>query len=692
MQLLRAMIMVSVFTCCAGLCAQVTISNISPNQGPTAGGTSVTITGTGFDGTNTTAVEFDGTPGTSFVVQNSTTITVDTPAHAAGAVDVVVVDSVASATEVGGFTYLAAPSITNVNPNQGPAAGGTSVTISGTGFTGVTSVTFGGVAGTSLNVSNDTTLTVDTPAGTAGQVDVVVTHPVAGSDTETNGFTYVAAPSITNVNPNTGPVAGGTSVTISGTGFTGVTSVTFDGVAGTSLNVSNDTTLTITTPAGTAGQVDVVVTHPVGGSDTETNGFTYNAAPTISVTQDGNVVANAGTVNALTGTTIAALDFVITVNDTSTGDSLTLFANITNQGTTGIVIAEWQGNSTSPAPTTATPATGTLNAAATLAVTLTASDGVNGNLIFTFDIVVSSAPTITVSAPNGGENISIGTNFNITWSSAGAGANVEIHLSTDGGGSFPTVISATTANNGSFSWNTTGAPATTQARIRVRDLTTPTTFDSSNANFTLSAPAPAAASLSAAGNPGSRSVSPGSSATALGFRLTETGGSSTFTVTQIVVSIDLLNNGGGVAAAAINNVSLRRGSSTLGTITNGGGGWSLGGNTVTLTYSGLSSNINGGSNADFAIVISFTGGTPPSPAPGYSASIVSGGVTGNGPVVGSQVTGGTLTLAEDLPDDPFAEDDEDSCELSTRGGPAWPALLLFVGLLAAGMRVRRAKE
>lgn len=86
----------------------------------------------------------------------------------------------------------------------------------------------------------------------------------------TTAFAPAAVPTaltVTGVVPNTGPVAGGTSVVISGTGFTGATGVTFGGVAATSLTVVNDTTINATTPAGAAvGSVDVLVTTPAGTS------------------------------------------------------------------------------------------------------------------------------------------------------------------------------------------------------------------------------------------------------------------------------------------------------------------------------------------------------------------------------------------------------------------------------------------
>lgn len=82
-----------------------------------------------------------------------------------------------------------APTVTSLSPNTGAAAGGTAVTITGKDFTGATAVTFGGTAGTSRVVVNDTTITIVTPAKTAGAYDVVVTTP-SGSGTKTNGFTY----------------------------------------------------------------------------------------------------------------------------------------------------------------------------------------------------------------------------------------------------------------------------------------------------------------------------------------------------------------------------------------------------------------------------------------------------------------------------------------------------------------------
>jgi hypothetical protein len=81
------------------------------------------------------------------------------------------------------------PTIGAISPATGAAAGGTTVTITGSGFTTGTTVTFGGTAGTSVSVKNDKKLTVVTPAKTAGAYNVVVTT-AGGAATATNGFTY----------------------------------------------------------------------------------------------------------------------------------------------------------------------------------------------------------------------------------------------------------------------------------------------------------------------------------------------------------------------------------------------------------------------------------------------------------------------------------------------------------------------
>jgi hypothetical protein len=82
---------------------------------------------------------------------------------------------------------------------------------------------------------------------------------------------------VSAVNPTSGPTAGGTSLTITGTNFAAGATVTVGGTAATGVIVNNSTTITATTPAHAAGAVDVVVTNSNGQSGSKTNAFTYNA-------------------------------------------------------------------------------------------------------------------------------------------------------------------------------------------------------------------------------------------------------------------------------------------------------------------------------------------------------------------------------------------------------------------------------
>ncbi len=360
--------------------AAPTISSVTPNTGPVAGGTSVVIAGTNL--ADATSVTIGGTAAT-VTADTATSITATTPSGTAGAADVVVTTAGGSVTDTGGFTYVAAPTISSVTPDSGPTAGGTSVVIAGTNLADATSVTVGGTAAT-VTADTATSITATTPAGSAGAANVVVTT-AGGSVSDTGGFTYVAAPTVSSVTPNKGPVAGGTSVVIAGTNLADATSVTVGGTAAT-VTADTATSITATTPAGTAGAADVVVTT-AGGSVTDTGGFTYVAAPTISSVTPAQGPLTGGTSITIAGTNLA--------NATS----------VTVGGTAATVTAD-----TATSITATTPAG---SAGAANVVVTTAGGPVTDTGAFTYQ----SAPTITSVTPNtgsiaGGDPITIiGTHF-----------------------------------------------------------------------------------------------------------------------------------------------------------------------------------------------------------------------------------------------------------------------------------------
>ncbi len=154
------------------------------------------------------------------------------------------------------------PAITKITPATGTTAGGTKVTVTGSGLYGTTAVAFGPDPAASYTVNGTgTSLTAVTPAEPAGPVTVVVTAPggsVSGS------FTFVT-PAITKISPTAGPVAGNTKVVITGTGFAGATAVAFGSDAAASYTVNAaGTSITAFTPAESAGSVPVTVASLAG--------------------------------------------------------------------------------------------------------------------------------------------------------------------------------------------------------------------------------------------------------------------------------------------------------------------------------------------------------------------------------------------------------------------------------------------
>ena len=256
-----------------------TVSSVTPAQGPSTGGTAITITGTNFTGA--TAVRIGGVAVPSFTIVSSTSISAVTPAGTAGVASVSVQGPGGTGSLANGFTYQAppgVPTIASISPGIGPVSGGTAITITGTNFVRFgTSVTVGGAAVTNLVVFSPTQMTAVTPPGSAGARNVVVTV-AAGSATSTGGFTYIAAPTVASISPSFSPVAGGATVTISGTGFTAASTVSFGGVPASSVTFVSSTTLNAVTPARPLGVTDVTV-GSTGGSTSAMGSILFGVAP-----------------------------------------------------------------------------------------------------------------------------------------------------------------------------------------------------------------------------------------------------------------------------------------------------------------------------------------------------------------------------------------------------------------------------
>ncbi|HEV7584617.1 MAG TPA: IPT/TIG domain-containing protein [Solirubrobacteraceae bacterium] len=197
------------------------------------------------------------------------------------------------------------PTISSLSPTAGITSGGTSVTITGTELYEVTSVRFGSANAASFVVNSPESITAVSPPGT-GTVDVSVGTPSGTTATSASDrFTYVPPPAITAVSPTAGPEGGATKVSISGSGFNGVTAVTFGGVNATTFAVNSDSAIVATSPPG-VGTVDIAVTKPVGGTSPSTaaDRFAYEVAAPPEYGRCLKVATGAGRFSSGTCTTL----------------------------------------------------------------------------------------------------------------------------------------------------------------------------------------------------------------------------------------------------------------------------------------------------------------------------------------------------------------------------------------------------
>jgi YVTN family beta-propeller protein len=260
------------------------LAQVTPTLTSTAGtaGSTGTITmsvqgGYAADDTTVTSVAFGATTATGWTRTGVNTWSGPVPAGT-GSQPVAVTFNGGRQALAGNFVYSTdpAPTVTAISPASGTSAGGTLVTITGTNFISGATATIGGIACTGPDVVNSTTLTCTTGAHAAGTVNVVVTNPDTQTGTGTSLFTYLdPAPTVSGVAPASGPIAGGTAITINGSGFLPGASITTGGVTCDDTVLVSSTQLTCTTGPGAAGSVSVVVTNPGSLPGALPNGFTY---------------------------------------------------------------------------------------------------------------------------------------------------------------------------------------------------------------------------------------------------------------------------------------------------------------------------------------------------------------------------------------------------------------------------------
>jgi hypothetical protein len=299
----------------AGAAQALTVTGVSPNAGYIAGNQTVTITGTGFQSSGNVQVWIGAGQALNAYAQSDTVIYAITPGTLqAGVVDVGVSNVSGSDTLAGSYKYFGV-NVSKVQPSVGPLFGGQTVTITGSGFQsgGNLSVYFGNQLATNAYAQSDTVAYCIAPAQMKeGAVSVRLATGRNYSSNFSNGdfsledaYTYKAV-TVTGISPNTGWIAGGQTVTITGSGFQsgGNVQVRFGNQTATQAYAQSDTVIYAISPAqNTARTVGVSIATGRNYSTQSTNGdatlacaFTYKQATVTGISPAAGPLAGNQTV------------------------------------------------------------------------------------------------------------------------------------------------------------------------------------------------------------------------------------------------------------------------------------------------------------------------------------------------------------------------------------------------------------
>jgi hypothetical protein len=238
------------------------VERLEPAVGPLAGGTATRLVGLGL--IRDSAVRFgDQAAMVADADDDPTSLEVTSPAGAqVGPVSVTVTNANGDFTLAAGFVYFDPAArdldVVGLAPASGPAQGGNTVVVAGSGFSERTQVTLEGGRDVPCEFVDEHQLRCTLPPGVVGAYDVVVTDG-ADSDTLADGYTYFEAMELVTVRPDEGAIAGRTFVVLTGRGFVEGAVVDFGAQPLEDLVVVDDTRIEGYTPANTAGPVDVRV-------------------------------------------------------------------------------------------------------------------------------------------------------------------------------------------------------------------------------------------------------------------------------------------------------------------------------------------------------------------------------------------------------------------------------------------------
>jgi hypothetical protein len=224
-----------------------TISKLTPRNGPTSGGTKVTILGASFVGT--VSVHFGNQLGRNMHLLSASEITAVAPSGS-GTVLVTVSATGGSSprSTASTFSFVPSPTIVQVTPNKGPKRGGTRVVVWGHNFVGTVSVYFGAKRSRAVQVISSHELTAIAPARPGTVYVTVITVGGPSRKTAASRFSFVAPPTITKITLATGPTRDGAKVLIRGHNFVGKVSVYLGSRKASGVRVLSPSVITVIVP------------------------------------------------------------------------------------------------------------------------------------------------------------------------------------------------------------------------------------------------------------------------------------------------------------------------------------------------------------------------------------------------------------------------------------------------------------
>jgi hypothetical protein len=244
-----------------------------------------------------------GIQATEIEIISATEVKFTSPAAGAGIVDLILTNPDGQSARLAeAYTYQPAPSLVEVKPRAGALAGGTAVTVSGSDFLPGLIVVWGAVEVADIELISATQLKFTSPVGQKGLVDLWVANPDGQTVKLAEAYTYQPAPSLVEVKPRAGALAGGTAVTVSGNDLLPGLTVAIGGIQATEIEITSATEVKFTSPAAEAGLVGLILTNPDGQSATLAQAYTYQPAPSLTSVTPQRGASRGGTVIVLNGT------------------------------------------------------------------------------------------------------------------------------------------------------------------------------------------------------------------------------------------------------------------------------------------------------------------------------------------------------------------------------------------------------